>query len=104
MNGLRLLKMIQSRSLISWPRRVMTLFAKHSTVDAGLQRERKTPWSSAEPERHLVDDEEMVQSVGEVVYELRKEFESGDEILKQRVQELEQQVSSYRAAFHIQSG
>jgi hypothetical protein len=46
----------------------------------------------AEPERHLVDDEEMVSAVGEVVYQLRKEFESGDKILQQRVQELEQKV------------
>jgi hypothetical protein len=66
-------------------------FIKRSTVEV-VYKERQDALVSAEPERHLVDDEEMINSVGEVVYQLRKEFESGDEILKQRVQELEQKV------------
>jgi hypothetical protein len=61
---------------------------KHSTVDL-VFKENEDALLSAEPERHLVDDAELVRSMGEVVAELRQEFAGANRRLKQRVQELE---------------
>jgi hypothetical protein len=57
--------------------------------------------AAAHPPQQWIDDDEFVRSVGEVAAALRLEFQSGDKILKQRIQELERQVVELREQLSI---
>jgi hypothetical protein len=78
---------------------------KHATLDdTVVYKENDAALVAAvEPERHWIDNDELVRCMGEVVADLRQEFAGTNRRLKTRVKELEREVAELRgelAAFN----